>query len=107
MAWLDSHSDANKIVDEDRSYTKTLVIMRYFGGTFRKTCTQEITDIEYRYVGMTYAAAVTCAAAMSGEAQIQRENDAGAYQVLVTEITEGDYAVETTTTTTTTTTTVP
>ena len=91
MPWLDSHSDANKIIDAEER-----IPIRFFGIDTSLERTEEVSH--FRYVGMTYEAAVTCRDALHEpartpprHAELVRENNAGAYTVKVTEVTYSDW----------------
>lgn len=97
MAWHSSHSSDNKIIDEEVTHPETIHFPAH-----DRSWSHTVTITQYRYTGMTYAAAVTCEAAMKTaghEATLLRQNDADAYMVRVTEITDSGYTEITTTTT--------
>jgi len=90
MGWLANYADANqKIIDEEMTYYESLsyaVAATETPPYFLRT----VTVSKYRYVGMTYAAAVTCAAAVDNPpaivATVHRGSDAANYYVSVIEI---------------------
>lgn len=93
MPWLTTYGAANKVEDGTDFVTR-----KYTFGPFTYEVEDEID--RYRYVGMTSAAADTCQAAVhdpSGDpavyAQKERENNAGAFQVSVSEVTFGTATV--------------
>ncbi len=94
MPWLSSYSDTNLIIDEYNSWTDFISFAVQPGETpprFKRV----VTQTKKRYVGMTYAAAVSCQTALhnppSVEASVSREGDGGAYTVNVMEITRADW----------------
>ena len=91
MTWLSGYSDANRVDDgEDQ------IVRRYYGPT---VASQRVDVVKhYRYVGMTYAAAVTCRDALNDPladppivAQLEKEGPGGNWQVSVHETTYGDW----------------
>lgn len=98
MPWLTSYSDANKI-DVGETVTDQKIYTASAGAPedgdvigVRRT----VTVKEYRYVGMTYDAAITCRDAISDPdsgivAQLERIGAAGEYGVSVFETVEGDW----------------
>jgi hypothetical protein len=96
MAWLTEHSDANKIVDGSTGYAYSYSYRSVDGdGYVTNNLRRMVTNAEYRYVGMTYAAAITCMSAMQAAgntASLYRENDAGAYRVVAEIITFGAWS---------------
>ena len=99
MAWLTEHSDANKIVDGSTGYAYSYSYRSVDGdGYVTNNLRRMVTNAEYRYVGMTYAAAITCMSAMQAAgntASLYRENDAGAYGVRVSGTSYDDWEVVT------------
>ena len=95
MPWLDTHGDNNKIIDEERDEveTRTVGLMEAGGAVSQWKRTVAITQT--RYVGMTETAARTCMVALNDPPDVtaimQKENIGGAYQVLVTERTDGEW----------------
>jgi hypothetical protein len=92
MGWLTGHSDPQqKIIDEEWSYSVYVMAVAY-GDDVPPRYRRDVTMQKYRYVGMTYAAAVACRDAIHNpptvEAQCLRENEAGAYYVAVMERTD-------------------
>jgi hypothetical protein len=91
MPWLTTYGPENLITDgESRTPEHYYVFMT---GTHFK---RDIITIRQRYVGMTEAAADTCVDALDDplaepavHAEKMRENDAGAYTVILTTRTEG------------------
>ena len=105
MAWLSSHSATNKITDDKRVDTERWSQWEWIAEGV-VWYARDVTTTTYRYVGMTEAAADSCATSMRGSgyvATVRRENDANGYTVQVTEVTYGTVTTSTTTTTTTTT----
>ena len=96
MPWLTDYTDANqKVVDEEREDEETYSY--YFPNTNTTVViTRTITISQYRYVGMTLAAAQTCMTTINDPptltAVVRRESAAGSYCVEVTERTAGAWA---------------
>jgi hypothetical protein len=96
MPWLTNYTDANqKVVDEERAEEESLTY--YFAATNTQvTVTRTVTISQYRYVGMTLAAAQSCKTTINNPptltAVVRRESAAGGYCVEVTERTEGAWA---------------
>ena len=99
MAWLSSYTDApspptydNKVIDGATTLTEQFSYV----GTTTTVQQRTVTHTNYRYVGMTKAAADTCMSEVNDPpdvlASAKRENDAGAYTVEVLEITRGAWA---------------
>ena len=94
--WLPGYSDTNKINDgEDTIPYKHWMAIGAPGTT--PSGSVKIDKIKrYRYVGMTHAAATTCRDTINDPpdivAQLERENDAGAFMVQVAETVEGDWS---------------
>lgn len=90
MALLEAYSDTNKVVNEQNSWTDGL---NWANASTVTVYVRTITQSKYTYVGMTYAAAVSCAAAINNppsvEAVVKRGSEAGSYNVEVMEITRG------------------
>lgn len=94
--WLDDYGPSNKINDgEDQIVLKAYTAVGLPGDTLPSGNTKTDTIKRYRYVGMTYDAAVTCRDEINDPpdliAQLERENDAGAFMVTVAETVEGDW----------------
>lgn len=99
MPWLTNYTDANqKVVDEKRIEKDRYP--RWTGGPdfTVEIMAADITILQYRYVGMTLAAAESCQTAINDPpdlvAVVRRESAAGSYCVEVTERTQGAYAPE-------------
>jgi len=97
MPWFDDYGEDNKIIDGE----DIIVYKHFFSGSAIDSDSPTgwtKTDIirRYRYVAMTYDAAVDCRDAISAPpdivAQVSRQNDAGAYMVTVAETIEGDWS---------------
>ena len=92
MPWLTSYSDSNKIVDGSE-YTRVYLLSAIFG--FRSYYRDVRTD-HYRYIGMDLTTAQDCQSALHDPANgvtahLERENAAGAYQIIVADIVEGEW----------------
>jgi len=88
MAWLTTY-DATNYVEDSRSIRTEQISYAFGGLTVYK---RSITDIIYRYVGMDYSTAITCANALASatvSCELIRENDGGAYTVRVSSSTVG------------------
>ena len=85
----ETYDDTNKIVDEEITREE---ISQVYGGTWTNL-KRTVTETRFRYVGMSYAVAADCEAAMVSAGkkivQLYRENDAGFYGVRVTDVTYG------------------
>jgi len=98
MAWLTTYTDANKVIDGVRSDVEQFTLT--VPGIGPIIGHRAYTTTMYRYIGMTYSAAVTAAEAISDAsvpaspilATVSRENEAGAYTVNVTAITRGEWS---------------
>jgi hypothetical protein len=94
MAWFETYTDTNKIVEGKRHWEDSFTVDT--PGIGPVVWTRNFTEETYRYVGMTYAAAVTAAAAIEDlplvTATVKRTGAAGSYSVEVSEITRGDWA---------------
>lgn len=88
--WLTGYSDDNKIIDG------VATVEQKYGTMAGSLYLNIITTTQYRYVSMTYDAAVSCRDTINDPtgtptktfAQVRRQNDANAYQVDVTEVSE-------------------
>ena len=92
MAWLTSYSDENKIIDGEDKIRRVWYTPLGAGSVAWDLYSY------YRYVGMTYDAAVICRDDLHDPtgtppviAQLKRENSGGAYMVTITEVTLGTY----------------
>ena len=99
MPWLTTYGATNKIMDEERDDVGRYQIVSGGPTSFTiVTMAQTIAILQYRYVGMTLAAAETCKTAINNPptltAVVRRESVGGSYCVEVTERTEGDWAEE-------------
>jgi hypothetical protein len=97
MPLLTNYTDANqKVVDEERADEESLTY--YFASTNTEvTVTRTVTISQYRYVGMTLAAAQSCKTAVNSPstgviAVVRRASAGGEYCVEVTETTKGAWA---------------
>ena len=92
MALLTTATDKNKIIDQPP--VERVDWMTYAGAKWERTITEE----RYRYVGMTYASAVSAAAdihaPLSGIIAIPRRGGAnGSYYIEVNATTFGEWGV--------------
>ena len=98
MPWLTTHSATNKINDEKREDIERWSQWEMAaGGTVWYA--RAVNSTTWRYVGMTEAAADTCAAAMRSAGYIatpKRANDADGWTVEVTDLTYGTSTTSTT-----------
>jgi hypothetical protein len=88
MAWLATHSATNKVDKSDRQWVEQIY---YIGTNYTRT----VTDIQYEYVGMTYAAAIVCRDAMVAlnyGAVAESENNGGGWKVIVNVVTATAWA---------------
>ena len=98
MPWLTTYGAGNLVMDEERIEKDRYP--RWTGGPdfTVEIMAADITIDQYRYVGMTLAAAETCQTAINNPpaltAVVRRESAGGSYCVEVTERTEGAYAPE-------------
>ena len=102
MPWLTTPDETNgKVLDEERVDSEPLTY--YFAATNTQiTKYRDSTIKQYRYVGLTYDAAVTKQAAINRPATfadpssliavVRRESVAGSYCVECTETTKGAWA---------------
>jgi hypothetical protein len=94
MAWLTSYGSTNKVIDSESSRRE---VMTSFGLTPAVAYDRTVTDQTYRYVGMDYATAQTCLAALVTDpdtvAELVRENEGGAYTVRVNVQIIGDWTL--------------
>ena len=92
MAWLAAYNSTaqQKIVDSEITYEDSI----FWGG---QNWTREVSVEQYRYIGMTEAAADAAIDALNNPPDLiaskKRENNAAAYMVEVSEITEGAWSV--------------
>jgi hypothetical protein len=91
MGWLTTANDTNKIVDSYEPLDEQL----YNLTTLTQYVRHNVLE-HYRYVGMTETAAETARAALHDPdngvtASVQRENEGGAYQIVVVKWTLGEW----------------
>lgn len=80
MAWLTICSDDNKIIEQDASHTEWLSIVGVGGGVWKRT----VTVSRYRWIGLTYDAAVAQVVAVLADdpdasPSVDRENESNGY----------------------------
>lgn len=88
MGWLTTYGASNKIILSEDSMPDTFVVV----GGVPVVWTRTLTIAQYKYVGMTYAAAVNCQSTENDPpndvfATMKREGAGGNFMVEVTETT--------------------